>query len=104
MWSQPTLPRKAEREEHIPTKEQNFFFFVTVIVISVVLTHFLDDEYFMGYFIIQLVLPAGEILVRTTKSFPQECLNGGFSAKWTHVHTCTVADSNFGGMQVFGCC
>jgi len=58
----------------------------------------------MGYFIVQVVLPAEEIVVRTKKSFPQECLNGGFSGKLNRVHTCTVADSNFGGMQVFGCC
>jgi hypothetical protein len=56
-------------------------FFGTVIVILAVPTHFLDVEYFMGYFIIQLVLPAEEILFRAKKIFPYECLNGGFSAK-----------------------
>jgi hypothetical protein len=39
-------------------------FFGTVIVILVVHTHFLDVEYFMDYFIIQLVLLADEIPVR----------------------------------------
>jgi len=39
-------------------------FFGTVIVILVVPTNFLDAECFMGYFIIQLVLPEEEIPVR----------------------------------------
>jgi hypothetical protein len=46
------------------------FFFGTIIVILVLPTHFLDVEYFMVYSIIQLVLPAEEILVITKKSFP----------------------------------
>jgi hypothetical protein len=45
-------------------------FFGTVIVILVLPTHFLDVEYFMVYFLIQLVLPAEEILVRAKMSFP----------------------------------
>jgi hypothetical protein len=41
----------------------------------------------MGYFIIQLMLPAEEILVKAMKSSPYECLNGGFSAECTHLHS-----------------
>jgi len=33
------------------------------------------------------MLPTEEILVRAKKSFPCDCLNGGFSAECTHLHS-----------------